>query len=286
MTRLLFALLLATSPVRETVETIAQLVDESYVDEAAAHRIAADVRKHLAAGDYDALVEPELIQRLTADLRAAGNDEHLEVTVRMRPPVQPQPQTNDWLEPLRRRNFDFIRAERLDGNVGYLQLDSFPPPNVAGDTAAAAMRFLSNSDALIIDLRQNSGGSGEMVGFLATYFFDERTTLLRTYRRRENRITDDTTLPWVPGPRMPSIKLFLLVSHDTFSAAEAFAFALQQNGRAVVVGERTRGGANAGRHPDGARDGRNERQELGACRRGARHQGGFERRTRRSIEVS
>ena len=41
------------------------------------------------------------------------------------------------------------------------------------DTAAAAMTFVSATDALIIDLRQNNGGSPDGVAFLANYLFAE-----------------------------------------------------------------------------------------------------------------
>jgi C-terminal processing protease CtpA/Prc len=242
--------ILTSSGKAEAVERIAALVEESYVFEEAAHRMAAQLRARQASGAYDALNDPEaLAAALTADLRRIGEDEHLEVVVR-RPAQAPAqaPAQPDWLEPLRRRNFDFARAEILEGNIGYLDLRSFPPPEVAGDTAAAAMQFLANADAIIIDLRRNSGGTGDMVHFLATYFFEQRTLISRTFRRAENRTTDDRTLPYVPGRRMVKTPLFILTSRETFSAAEGFAFSLQQLGRATIVGERTRGGANAGRY--------------------------------------
>jgi retinol-binding protein 3 len=233
----------------EAVNAIANLVVESYVYEADAKRIAAFLGQQLASGAYDGISDPGAFAKaLTSDLRRSGDDEHLEVVLREPEPLSPQPPANDWEADLRRRNFDFARVERLAGNVGYLDLRSFPPPEVAGDTAAAAMQFLANSEAIIIDLRRNSGGTGDMAQFLATYFFEQRTTLTRTFRRADNRFTEDRTLAYVPGRRMPTIDLYLLTSRGTFSAAEAFAFGLQQAGRAMVVGERTRGGANAGRY--------------------------------------
>lgn len=246
------ALAVLTSSARaDAVEKIAALIDENYVFETAAHKVSAELRKRQASGAYEALNDPQAFAAaLTADLRRIGEDEHLEVVVRdnaAAAPVPPPPQP-DWLEPLRRRNYDFARVEIMKGNIGYLDLRSFPPPEVAGDTASAAMQFLANADAVIIDLRKNGGGTGDMVHFLATYFFEQRTLISRTFRRAENRTTDDRTLPYVPGRRLVKTPLFILTSRETFSAAEGFAFSLQQLGRAVIVGEKTRGGANAGRY--------------------------------------
>ena len=56
-------------------------------------------------------------------------------------------------------NFGFEKVERLPGNIGYLDLRAFMPPMFVGETAAAAMTFLANTDAVIVDLRQNGGGS-------------------------------------------------------------------------------------------------------------------------------
>ena len=113
------------------------------------------------------------------------------------------------------------------------------------------MAFLKNSDALIVDLRENGGGTGDMVRFLASYFFVEPTRLSRSFRRDGTpQTTYDMTLPTVPGERMPIIDVFILTSPRTISAAEAFAFALQQRGRAVIVGETSAGAGNAGDYLD------------------------------------
>jgi C-terminal processing protease CtpA/Prc len=63
-------------------------------------------------------------------------------------------------------NFGFEKVERLAGNIGYLDLRGFLPPQMMGDTAAAAMTFLANANALIIDLRENGGGSPDAVTLL------------------------------------------------------------------------------------------------------------------------
>jgi hypothetical protein len=93
---------------------------------------------------------------LTEHLRTVSHDKHLRVrysaeTLAKEP--EHQEPTPEELEQMRRfmsaRNFGFEKVERLEGNVGYLDLRGFMPPLMAGDTAAAAMSFLANTDALI-----------------------------------------------------------------------------------------------------------------------------------------
>jgi hypothetical protein len=241
---------LSSEQKKAVLEKVVEELSAGYVHKEAADKIAQYLREQIAQDAYKAIKDEESFAKmLTADLRRIGNDEHLELVVhRPEPPADPPRDPNAWIDDLRLRNFDFNRLATLSGNVRYLELNSFPPPEVAGETAAASMRFLAGADAVIIDLRRNSGGTGEMAAFLATYFFEQRTSLVRTFRRVENSTTEDRTLAHVPGSKIPTADLLILTSGSTFSAAEAFAFSLQQLKRATIVGEKTRGGANAGRY--------------------------------------
>jgi C-terminal processing protease CtpA/Prc len=67
------------------------------------------------------------------------------------------------------RCYGFERIERLSGNVGYLKFSGFADQEGGGAVAAGAMAFLANTDALIIDLRDNHGGGLDMFALLASY---------------------------------------------------------------------------------------------------------------------
>ncbi len=69
-------------------------------------------------------------------------------------------------------NFGIHRVERLDGNIGYLDLRRVPVPAIAGPAMAAAMELIAGTYALIIDLRRNGGGAPDGVVFWCSYLFD------------------------------------------------------------------------------------------------------------------
>src|SRR5258708_29918993 len=71
----------------------------------------------------------------------------------------------------RRSNFGFERVERMPGNIGYLKINGFSDAAAGGDRVAGAMAFLADTDAMIIDLTDNHGGSPGMVQLVASYFF-------------------------------------------------------------------------------------------------------------------
>jgi C-terminal processing protease CtpA/Prc len=89
---------------------------------------------------------------------------------------------------------------------------------MAADVAAAAMTLLAQSDALIIDLRRNGGGSDP--GLIASYLFDNKPRPLSgSYDRPSDTLTPSTTLAKVPGRRFGPVKpVFVLTSKRTFSA--------------------------------------------------------------------
>jgi C-terminal processing protease CtpA/Prc len=142
-------------------------------------------------------------------------------------------------------NCSFVRVERLAGNVGYLRFDGFAPPEPCAETVAAAMTFVAGTQGLIVDLRENRGGSPDMVALVSSYLFDRRTHLNDLWTRSTGTTREYWTRDSVAGRRFGGEKpVIVLTSSRTFSAAEEFTYNLKALGRATVVGETTGGGAH------------------------------------------
>ena len=189
---------------------------------------------------------------ITDHLRAVSQDKHLRVVYNHEPIPHEEAAGVPSPEELRReeeanrlRNYGFEQVERLRGNVGYLKLRGFMMSEQSGKAAAAAMQLLSHTDALIIDLRQNGGGAGEMVQLLVTYLTKagDPVRITDIYSRPDDFTQQYWTLPWVSGPRYEK-EVYVLTSSRTFSAAEEFCYDLQNMKRATIVGEATGGGAH------------------------------------------
>jgi C-terminal processing protease CtpA/Prc len=139
-------------------------------------------------------------------------------------------------------------AQRLAGNVAYLDLQPVLfPAAIGGAIMTAAMTLIADTDALIIDLRHCLGGEPAMVPFLVSYLWDHEPAQLTGLRERnDSQVKQAWTLPYVPGRRFGKTKpVYVLTSTITFSGGEQLSYDLQQLGRATIIGERTRGGANA-----------------------------------------
>jgi retinol-binding protein 3 len=141
-----------------------------------------------------------------------------------------------------RSNFGLRKVEVLDGNIGYLEVTGFDGAPGADAAIGDALRLLERTDAIIIDVRRNGGGSGEMSHMLFSHFLP--ATPVPTIRVRDRSDGSDTILTSVAavtGPRRTEVPLYVLTSHFSASAAEEFAFVLKNKGRATLVGERTAG---------------------------------------------
>ena len=183
-------------------------------------------------------------------LRTVSHDKHFAVfyePATAAPPAAAMPP----VQQRERLNFGFGTLERLRGNVGYLELLNFSDfSQQSAETASALLSTLANFDAIILDLRRNSGGNTPMVAFIATYFFDAtRVHLTDIYWRDTNETNQFWTTTFVPGRRAARQPLYILTSASTFSAAEDVCYSLQSLIRALVVGETTGGGAHSSRGP-------------------------------------
>lgn len=140
--------------------------------------------------------------------------------------------------------------KRLDGNIGYAHLARFVPPDVFNPAADDTMRSVSDTAALIIDMRDNGGGHPASVAYLASFFLDpgKRVHINDLIWRNRGTSTFRTESFWSSTTPVSYLDkpVYVLVGPKTYSAGEEFAYDLQVLKRVTVVGETTRGGANPG----------------------------------------
>ena len=244
---------------REIVTKARELLRANYVFPDQAEQAATAIEAKLEAGEYDHLDEVTLTEQLTRDLQEITGDKHLRVVLgggpgpgphRQQVPEPKEPEDHETRRlAMRRRgrldNFGIRQVERLDGNVGYLDVRRVAMPANAGPAIGAAMELVAGTYALILDLRQNHGGSPEGVVVWCSYLLDERPTHLNDIFHADTGETRQFwALPYVPGTRYTERPVYVLTSGQTFSGGEDFAYTLQALGRATVVGETTGGGAH------------------------------------------
>lgn len=230
----------------------ADRIEADYVDAkrgavvAARVRAAADeLRSRPLAGDALALRTTELLRTVSGDQHfRMGYSNELIVD-----DASPRPTAADAAAAaLRARstNFGILRAERLPGNIGLIDFDSFAAPDQMRAPLAAAMTLLRNCDAMILDLRFSGGGHARGGALIASYFLPETpaVTIVRLSGRDPALKLEIQSEPVLDADRFLGRPLIILVGPETFSAAEMLAGALQESGRARVLGTRTRGGGN------------------------------------------
>jgi C-terminal processing protease CtpA/Prc len=232
----------------DLIDEALRLLLANYIFPEKAEAAAAAVRRRREAGEYAGLDEEKLAGRLTAELFEVCEDKHLRVRVRdadLRAALTEDELVAAYREGLKHANYGIARVERLDGNVGYLDLRQIAEASVGGRAIAAAMELVSHTEALIIDLRRNRGGSPNGVIFWTSYLFrDDETHLNDIYDGASGVTRQFWSLAYLPGERYADRPVFVLTSDVTFSGGEELCYNLQAQGRATLIGQTTRGGAH------------------------------------------
>lgn len=236
------------------VNNISRLLLNNYVFPDTAIKMSNCIKRKLSEGAYNKITDPVAFSdALTIDLYSVYHDGHLlvqfvpqEVT-----PASSAPQTSaplmseDPLKSIKQANFGLKKAEVLSGNIGYIKIDHFWADSVYGkETVKAALQFVSNAHALIIDLRDCGGGSQETVNMMCGYFLEKPTHINDMIDRAAKTTTEYWTRPDRSFTKLTKMPLYILTSDKTFSAAEEFCYDLQSIKRATIIGETTGGGAH------------------------------------------
>lgn len=228
---------------------IADKINEYYIFEDVANQLSKKLKSEIDLKTFDNLTDAEFAKSLSSYLTKNGNDLHFNVLYR---PGKEEEKAVNEKELLKKYdainkqwNYGFDKVMRLDGNIGYIEYTGFPEGNKsAQQILVATMNFVSNTNALVIDLRNNRGGDGKMVRLFLSYFFNERIKLSEIYTRYNNKTEEKYTFKKVNGKKYLDKPVYLLVNNNTISAAEALAYNLQQNKIAKVIGDKTYGAAN------------------------------------------
>ena len=141
-----------------------------------------------------------------------------------------------------KNNFGFKEVKILAGNIGYIKLSKINLSEKSLPVLFASMRFVANTNALIIDIQDNSGGGSSIGDVFESYFLPKETPLLE-FKNREGENHISKTVSWLIEPKYDK-PLYILINNGTVSAAEAFAFALQSRNRATIIGQRSAGAAH------------------------------------------
>ena len=237
----------------QAVHSLCKLMNDFYVFPEVAKSTEVHLLTQLKEGHFNQFENDETFaQALTESVQFINKDKHMRIR-----PNRPYEAPDNSPERMIEERFDQVNRSRnfnsglntvqiMEGNVGYLDLRGFAGLEGGKAVTDAYMKLLSRTDAVIINLSKNGGGSPNMVQYLCSYFFDKELHLNSLYYREGNETIEYWTLDEVGGDKMPDVPLFVITSSYTFSGAEEFSYNMQTQKRATLVGQTSGGGANPG----------------------------------------
>ncbi|XP_026172144.1 retinol-binding protein 3 [Mastacembelus armatus] len=231
--------------VPDIIEGSATLIANNYAFEDIGADVAERLKGLLANDEYSMVVSKNNLEvKLSNDLRTLSGDKSLKTTSDT-PPLPPMNYSPEMYIELIKVSF---HTNIFENNIGYLRFDMFGDfeevKAIAQIIVEHVWNKVVNSDAMIVDLRNNLGGPTTAIAGFCSYFFDAGKEILldKLYDRPSGTITELRTLPDLTGTRYGSKKsLIILTSSATAGAAEEFVYIMKKLGRAMIIGETTAG---------------------------------------------
>lgn len=133
-----------------------------------------------------------------------------------------------------------IKARMLESDYGYVRVSQFQERT--GKDLRTAINELKkenkdNLKGLVLDLRNNPGGLLDAAVLVSDTFLDRGTIVSVKGRTEDNQLSQAAT----PGDVLKGAPIVVLVNEGSASASEIVAGALQDNKRAVIMGQKTFG---------------------------------------------
>lgn len=235
---------------KDMIRAIQQLMTEHYIFLDKAEAMNAHLDQLMEKNHFDQFESDQaLATAITTEMRKINDDKHLSVYAPREAIKVTDPLASFEQSLSRYRNPMVKSVQLLDDNIGYVDLRFFGGGEVSWNKIDVFMEQLDQADALIVDLRNNGGGSISTVQYFSSYFFEEGLLLNSIYARVNHQLnindhTREIRAIKVKGRKRPDLPVFVLTSSRTFSGAEDFSYTLQSFNKAKVIGEVSRGGAH------------------------------------------
>jgi len=234
---------------------IIRLVSKNYVFPDKANCLSIVINNNIEMGKYNTMQQKKFIETINKDIHQVLKDSHVKVSYIKK-------------KPKGKRTPCFRGVSILKHNIGYFRFDCFKLLENSKGNFIAGMKLLENTNAIIFDLRFNGGGYPVTVNFIQSFLFERRTLLnitcfrdpkgkMHTYKfytltkkeldKEFTKGKNSRKKYNLDYKRFYKIPIVVLISSKTFSAAEEFAYNLQNKKRGVIIGETSGGGANGGR---------------------------------------
>ena len=128
-----------------------------------------------------------------------------------------------------------VQSTMLDNNVGYVEIMTFANQRVHEQLVRQLEQLRAQgATSLILDMRNNGGGLLTQGIMVADEFLDQGDIVFQRARGITQRLAS-------ASPSAFDLPMVVLVNRNSASASEIVAGALQDNGRALVIGEETFG---------------------------------------------
>lgn len=230
------------------IQTIAKSIVDNYVDANKGGQISSHILTANFKGAFKkAATWQQFDEMVTKSLQQFSDDRHIYVRNdgAIVKELQAQTEKKEEMNTLGDKpsgNYGFQETKILEGNTGYIKLSEINISRTSLPLLYETMRKVENTDKLIIDLRDNKGGGSEIGAVLESYFLPAGTPLLE-FKSRTGTLTTESTVDWLKEKKYDK-PVYIIINKNTGSAAEAFAFVMQKNKRATIVGETSSGAAS------------------------------------------
>lgn len=167
----------------------------------------------------------------------------------------------------------WIKTKIIDSNIGLIKFKEFPDFSLTQlksqrtlydipirkrkwlcEAILKSFHKVRNCENIVFDLGKNNGGDDWVAVLMMSFVFGRRervnTNVFKNERREQYTLSEKELKVFFGCDDIPLLNnknIFILISKDTFSAAELFTYTLQTFGKAIVIGmDKTGGGANGG----------------------------------------